>query len=202
MKTSSAKAKGRSFQVLVAETFSRAFCLTIEAAPPTKTGIRNGVCYVAEGAGGDLRVRNMGQAGSDIALLSAKARQLISIDGTPLYIECKCQENSWDFGPSFWKDGPLRTIDAAFQQTYKAITTSRSRTFKPLIVLGKNRHIPIAVWESISMPIQWPRPYARRGSYNFTPLEQFCVFILGAKPVSQRQQLTSTARISRTRLTV
>jgi hypothetical protein len=83
----SGKAKGREFQKRVAEAIAKKFGLTIEAMSPKSVGkVVNGARYVPEGDG-DLRVRQMGQAGFDIVCLTEKARRFF-----PYNVECKSRK--------------------------------------------------------------------------------------------------------------
>lgn len=141
----SGKAKGRRLQVRVAETFARAFELTIEATPPTPTGRRDGVDWVAETAMPDLMVRRMGEAGADVALLSDKARARVSLGGKPLWIECKNHEAglSFQLDSAFWlgKRKPPSLLQEAYRQ---AAVSSMGHGCLPLGVVSRN-HFPTLV---------------------------------------------------------
>lgn len=153
MKTSSCKAKGRRLQVFVAESLARACDLTIEASPPTKPGERNGVIWVSEGNNPDLRVRQMGQAGADVALLSIQAQQKVSLarprnciapahNFSPLHIECKNTEvDAW--GRAFWKKGHSALIDGTLWQAQRSALPG----WVPVAVLGRNRWPPVVAWQ-------------------------------------------------------
>lgn len=153
MLTSSAKAKGRRLQFQVAELLSKEFALTIEANPPTRPGERkNGAVYISEtDALADLRVRRMGEAGSDVALLSTTAKERVcqrdvywagsGNPHAPLWIECKNTE-AWNFDANFWKTGANAFVDAAMHQINHAMPSK----WRPLLVLGRNRWEPLAVW--------------------------------------------------------
>lgn len=143
MRHRSRKAKGRRLQVEVAEMLAYAFHLTIEATPPTKPGVRaNRVVYVNEGENPDLRVRQMSEAGADVALLTSKAQAKIALYKEPLHIECKNSE-SWSFDANFW-----RTADSAFLRNAleQAGNSSRLSGSLPIVVLSKNRWDAIVVW--------------------------------------------------------
>lgn len=142
----SGNAKGRRLQVLVAETVATQFGLTIEAASPTKPGTRaNGAVYVAEGERPDLRVRQMGQPGADVALLSEKAREVVRIPTRdPIWWECKNTER-WALDAAFWRahDLPAPALKA-IQQAYRA----SQGYWTPVVVLSKNHHEPMALWQA------------------------------------------------------
>lgn len=149
MRPSSGKAKGRRFQVEVAEIIAKARGLTIEAVPPTKAGFRNGVQWVPEGTG-DLRVRRMGEAGCDVALISHEAREKVTLGyNVPLWIECKNTE-AWTFDAGFWRTGQNAFIHQAMEQTKKAIAKQKQviLNWKPVLVLSKNRWPALAVWHA------------------------------------------------------
>lgn len=152
MRPSSGKAKGRRFQVEVAEIIAKARGLTVEAVPPTKAGFRNGVQWVLEGTG-DLRVRRMGEAGCDVALISHDAREKVTLGyNVPLWIECKNTE-AWTFDAGFWRTGQNAFIHTAMEQTKKAISKqgqgkSWTLNWKPVLVLSKNRWPALAVWQA------------------------------------------------------
>lgn len=122
-----------------------AFHLTIEATPPTKPGVRNNrVVWVNEGDNPDLRVRQMSEAGADVALLSSKAQTKITLFKEPLHIECKNSE-SWSFDANFW-----RTADSAFlRDALEQASNSSRRGWQPIVVLSKNRWDPIVVWSPL-----------------------------------------------------
>ena len=146
MQTHSIKAKGRRFQVEVAEIIARAQGLTIEAVPPTKTGLRKDVRWVEEGHA-DLRVRRMGEAGSDVALLSELARQQVTLGhNIPVWIECKNAE-AWSFDAGFWRTGEHAFVDEGILQAKKAMP---ALNWKPVLILSKNRWPALAIWEATS----------------------------------------------------
>ena len=153
MTSKSGKAKGRRLQVLVAETLAARFNLTIEAAAPTKPGLRaNGARYVSEGDMPDLRVRQMGQPGADVALLSEHARAVVRLPGRePIWWECKNSE-SWALDAGFWRAHDLPKFALkAIQQAYGACLKAGKLdqyTAMPVIVLGKNNHEPMALWQA------------------------------------------------------
>ena len=127
----------------VAEALAREYSLTIEAAPPSKPGIRKGVRYVPEGSNPDLRVRVGGQPGEDVALVSKKAQEACAIGGDKLYIECKNAE-AWDFGANFWnKGGRLEFIIRALEQSERGLEKRRG-SWIPVAFFSKN-HWPILV---------------------------------------------------------
>lgn len=142
MRHRSRKAKGRRLQVEVAELLARTFDLTIEAVPPTTPGIKRRAEWVREEDGPDLRVRQMSEAGVDVALLTHKAQKIIAIDGQPLHIECKNNE-SWTFDAKFWKTAHSAFVASAMKQA----NTIKPPRYIPVIILSKNRWEPIAVWE-------------------------------------------------------
>ena len=86
------KAKGRRLQVTTAVCLALRFNLSIEATPPTKPGLRNGVLWVPETENPDLRVRVMGQPGPDVVLVSPRARQLVSLGGYPMPVDAAGQD--------------------------------------------------------------------------------------------------------------
>ena len=71
------RSKARRLQVHVTEALARAFDLTILAEKPTLPGVRDGVVWVPEGEPADLKVRVMGQAGADVALLTPRAMKAV-----------------------------------------------------------------------------------------------------------------------------
>lgn len=139
------KAKGRRLQVRVAVALARAFELTIEATPPTPTGRRDGVDWVAETAMPDLMVRRMGEAGADVALLTDKARASVSLGGKPLWIECKNHEAGLSFAldSAFWlgKRKPPALLQEAYRQ---AAVSAMGHGHVPLGVVSRN-HFPALV---------------------------------------------------------
>lgn len=143
------RAKGRRLQVLVAEELSVAFRLHIEAVKPTRPGTRaNGSIYVHEGDAPDLRVRPSGHAGSDVALLSARARERVCLPypHREIHWECKNTE-SWALDAAFWKGGISKFVTDAFEQAYadiKRVPSGPTRLI-PVVVLGKNNYPPLAV---------------------------------------------------------
>jgi len=142
-------------QVLVAESLASTFDLTIEAAPPTKPGKRrNGAVYVPEGQQPDLRVRQMGQPGADVALLSEKARALVHLPNRePIWWECKNTEG-WALDASFWRSHDLPAVALkAIQQAYRA--SRENGTWMPVIVLGKNHHEPMVLWQDHHRDLGW-----------------------------------------------
>ncbi len=155
MTSKSGKAKGRRLQVEVAETLAIQMGLTIEAAPPTKPGERaNGAVYVLEGENPDLRIRQMGQAGADVALLSERAQEIVKLPGRPpIWWEAKNTEG-WRLDAAFWRAHDLPAVALkAIQQAYVACRKdkndgSRGYLATPVVVLGKNNHEPMALWQA------------------------------------------------------
>jgi hypothetical protein len=86
--------KGREFQQEVACEIARGFGGTVEALVPRAVGkVVQGVRYVAEHDGPDLRVRTSGAAGPDVVPLSARAAEAFSF-----MVACKI----WGRLPNFW----------------------------------------------------------------------------------------------------
>lgn len=127
---------------------ARKFKLTIEAVPPTSPGIKNRAEWVSENQQADLRVRQMSEAGADVALLTHKAQRLIALNGRSLHIECKNNE-SWTFDAKFWKSAHSAFVQKAMKQA----RGTRLAGYKPLLVLSKNRWEPIAVWEACDVEV-------------------------------------------------
>ena len=158
MKHGSRRAKGRRLQVQVAETLARAFKLTILAETPTKPGKRNGVWWIGEGElypsqaarelglvegqwSPDLKVRLSAQLGADVALLSPRARDLVSWCDLPLWIECKNMEGGWDLGKAFWEGKVPAGLLAAWNQANRGAKA----TFRPLVIVARNFWPAVAV---------------------------------------------------------
>jgi hypothetical protein len=141
-----AKAKGRRLQVDVAEAIAARCNLTIEAVPPTKAGMRNGALWVPEGSGADLGVRRMGEAGSDVPLLTGRARASVQLFGRPLWVETKNTEQ-WDLGPKLWESGISGFIAKAYRQAMDASKEYwEMHNGLPIVVLSKNFWQPIVAW--------------------------------------------------------
>lgn len=148
MKIRSAKNKGRRLQIGVAVSVASRFNLTIVCDPPREP---DGVLWVPEeGLVGeevalikwpDLRVRRMGEPGADVALISVRARQLVTIGGQPVWWECKNSE-SWEFGPRLWEGKGQGFLENAWNQA----RTAAPKEWVPVVVLGKNRWPSLAVW--------------------------------------------------------
>lgn len=143
------RAKGRRLQVVVAEELSVAFGLHIEALKPTRPGARaNGAVYVHEGETPDLRIRPSGHSGSDVALLSARARERVCLPYPvrEIHWECKNTE-SWRLDAAFWKGMIPKMVTGAFAQAYADIKQAPSGLARriPVLVLGKNNFPPLAV---------------------------------------------------------
>lgn len=158
-------AKARRLQVRVAEDLSRALGLTIEAEPPTRPGERNGATWVVEGSGADLRVRRMGAAGDDVALLTKQASARVRWPGgAPLQIECKCTEAiSLD---AVWKGdrrscAPLAAALAQLRKRHPEWGQS-----EPVVVFSKNR------WPVLALLARYPG--------------EFVVGVFRSPPVSPR----------------
>jgi len=172
----SIKAKGRRFQVEVAETIARARGLTIEAVPPTKTGVRKDVRWVEEGHA-DLRVRRMGEAGADVALLSELAREQITLGhNIPVWIECKNAEG-WTFDAGFWRTGKHYFIAEGLIQAKKAMPTIN---WKPVLIMSKNRWPALAIWEATGRELSQleSRAILHFAQYSVAHLDDF-VKLLG-----------------------
>lgn len=171
MRHRSRRDKSRRLQVQVAEAFARAFKLMVLAEKPTKPGTRNGVLWVPEGEPADLKVRMMGQAGADVALLTARARDAISWCGLPLWIECKNVEGGWDLGKAFWEGKVPSGLKDAWNQANKGAKA----TFRPLVVVARNFWPPIAVadWlEESIFPGKLHGPYVMfKGGLSAVPFE-------------------------------
>lgn len=180
-KARKSKSKGRRFQVIVAEMLAQFFGLSIEANPPRKPGVRKGVAYVMEGQG-DLRVRNMGQAGADVALVSHAARKMVSFLNIPFHIECKNLQ-SFSLDQKIWEGKVPELIQKAWGQAVKGAKYQR---FYPVLVITRNFYPPIVVVDwlteaklaevGISAHIV-TKTYLRVGSLTFLPLEVFLLVI-------------------------
>lgn len=168
------RSKARRLQVHVTEALARAFDLTILAEKPTLPGVRDGVVWVPEGEPADLKVRVMGQAGADVALLTPRAMKAVALDGHPLYFECKNAEATpaVRLDDKFWTKGMVpKFIERAYMQakaganiyrlvsgreTLKRINEKYGLNLKledlqgnlPLVVLSRNRWSVIAVVET------------------------------------------------------
>ena len=149
MRTSSVKAKGRRLQSQLAEALAAYFGLTIEAVPPTKPGIRKlragGTArYVPEGERADLRVRRMGEAGADVALLTKRARQRVALGGRWVFWEAKNVE-AFALNSTYWTDGSCVVLRTAMEQHVE------HTGYVTVAVLGKNRHPPVAAvrWDCL-----------------------------------------------------
>lgn len=167
----SSKAKGRRLQAQVAEAFSAAFTLTIEAVPPTKPGERNGAMYVPEGTG-DLRIRRMGEAGCDVVLVTEDARKAVAVGRLPLFIECKNTE-AWALDAMFWARGTNAFIAKALHQA----RASAPEGWMAVLILGKNRWPPLAVWDSFDMPFFNEDLFLHTKDYNIILFENFVKFM-------------------------
>ena len=180
------KAKGRRLQVTTAVCLALRFNLSIEATPPTKPGLRNGVLWVPETENPDLRVRVMGQPGPDVVLVSPRARQLVSLGGYPAMFETKNVED-WDFGPAFWKDGENAFLWGALEQAWKA-AWKRFPMVTPVVILGKNRWPPLAAWAGDSKRYNLSAPALICSGFGLwpnvmvTPLQKFVGLLDGAVP--------------------
>lgn len=178
MRTSSAKAKGRRLQVRVAEAFAWAFDLTIMAIPPTKPGKRNGVVWVAEGTAADLKVRPMGQAGPDVALLTEKARKAIAWLGHPFYVECKNVEG-WSFDRMLKSGKVAPAVRAGWAQAARG-QQDGANEYYPLLIIGRNQFPPFVVY-GVQAVIPVGGPYVLIGGLNFLPLTTFVQILDGAR---------------------
>lgn len=167
MTPKSAKAKGRRLQQQVAEALSRAFGLTIAAVPPTRPRRdASGVVYVPESDGPDLGIRRIGEAGADVVLLSARARERVRIrvgDDRRLrscWFEVKNVERwgqGYARGRDLWDRGlPPPPALAAYRQACAGIARMTGQpvathgiaeawTWTPVVVLGRNRHATVVV---------------------------------------------------------
>lgn len=181
MKHGSRRAKGRRLQVTIAEQLSATFKLTIEATKPTRAGVRqNGATYVDETfhTPPDIRVRASGRAGSDVALLSTAAQQIVAWKGKPWWIECKNAEG-WALDNAMWEHNkPPSVIVNAFEQIAR---DPQSAGWKPLVVLGRNRHIPLAVVDTLSANIPFTHfvPCLRVGKYVVLPFDLLMLNFMG-----------------------
>jgi len=148
VKSRSAKNKGRRLQIGVAVSVAAKLGLTVVCDPPREP---DGVLWVPEEGlqleegkpieWPDLRVRRMGEPGADVALLSVRARQRVTIGGQPVWWECKNSE-SWEFGPRFWEGKGQAFVENAWNQARGAAP----KGWVPVVVLGKNRWPSLAVW--------------------------------------------------------
>ena len=143
----SRRAKGRRLQVELAEALSQHFRWTIEAVPPTRPGKRaNGAVWIAEDQHPDLRVRRSGEAGVDVALLTPRAQERLTMEGKKLFFECKNVEKAWDFGPQFWVTGNLVYVSRLLRDlSQRSLIMS---LYQPAVVLGKNRWPPLVAWHA------------------------------------------------------
>lgn len=182
MKVKSLKAKGRRLQVEVAEALASYFDLTVEAQPPTKPGRLRNVTYVPETKNPDLRVRRSGEPGSDVVLLSDKAKQVLSIGGTPLSIECKYTEK---FSLAHF----LKTLDIGhiIGKGFKQAESVSSRSTVPVVFARKNRYpilcflrfgtfvqpyLPVALYDSSKVGL-----VIVTNNYLVLNMRSFCKFI-------------------------
>lgn len=136
--------KGRRLQVEVAEAIAAHFGLTIEAQPHGERGKRpGGAVYVGETDCPDIRIRRSGEPGSDVCLLSARAREKF-----PFWIECK---NNESFDLASFANGATDFIRKAFQQC---------RERPAVVIWRKNRHPAWAFMElpadGVAVPINLP----------------------------------------------
>jgi len=181
MRASSAKAKGRRLQVQVAEALARTCGLTILAIPPTKPGKRNGVEWVPEGVAADLKVRPMGQAGPDVALLTETARKAVAWMGRPFHVECKNVEG-WSFD-RMAKTGRLApAVRAGLTQARRGRQNS-AREY-PLLVIGRNQMPPFVVYDVIpreKLIVLTSLSFAVVEGWHFLRLDQFVTLVDGAK---------------------
>lgn len=170
----SSKAKGRRLQTYVAERLSAFLGLTIEAVPPTKPGNRNGAMYVPEGTG-DLRIRRMGEGGCDVILVTENARYKAAVGPQPLFIECKNTE-AWALDAMFWIKGSNAFILNALEQARR----SAPEGWMTLLILGKNRWPPLAVWDTFDLPFFKGEVLLSTRDYNIVLFETF-VQVLGKR---------------------
>ena len=175
MKTAVRKQKGRRLQVTLAELLACKFKLTIEAVPPTQPVRRkNGAHWVSEMSSPDLRVRRSGESGADVALLSKNAQEKVSLDSLPVLWECKNVE-AWTFDGSFWLTGDVKYVSGILKEMQEKALNQFTR---PVLVLGKNRWPPLAVWIANEghMRLLSPRAAILKspvGGWTVTTLESF-----------------------------
>lgn len=167
----SSKAKGRRLQTYVAERLSWFLGLSIEAIPPTQPGERNGAVYVPEGTG-DLRIRRMGEAGCDVVLVTEYARQQATFKSQSLFIECKNTE-AWALDAMFWVKGSNAFILNALEQARR----STRDDWMALLILGKNRWPPLAVWDNFDQPFFDGEVSLRTNDYTIVLFETFLKFV-------------------------
>jgi len=190
MQHGSRRQKARRLQVEVAEILARRFKLTIEAAPPTKPGVKKKIRWVREDEKPDLRVRTMGQAGADVGLLSEKAKRKISLFVTeviekggglqPIWFEVKNVER-WSLDATFWRKGILPTVmSGAYNQAKK----SAPGGWRPIAVVGKNYMPPLAIWRDadpgeLDVLDGDGSPMVASGPWVITPFEHFVRLLNG-----------------------
>lgn len=171
----SSKAKGRRLQTYVAERLSEFLGLSIEAIPPTKPGERNGAVYVPEGTG-DLRIRRMGEAGCDVVLVTEYARKQATFKSQPLFIECKNTE-AWALDAMFWAKGSNAFILSALDQARRSAVHAYTEDWMTVLVLGKNRWPPLAVWQTFDQPFFDGEVCLRTNEYMIVLFETFLKFV-------------------------